>query len=480
MGRPHPVGGDRLNPPEPLSPQDATLLCATTPEVQLQIGALCRFEGAPLRGDDGALRVDDLRRHVESRLELIPRFRQRIVGVPSDLARPIWVDDEGFDLSRHVRVAEVPAPGGPAELRGFVAELLSRPIDAGHPLWDLWLLDGLDAGGPDAGDDVVVVLRVHHVVADGLSLLRAAIALLDFEPRAMPEDPRSPWSPSSVPGSLTLLGRGLTDRWRHQLSLAVDVTRGLLDPIGVVGAVRSVLGAVASPPRTAPRLDLTGRVGTRRDFVWTTVPLDPIVDLARSKGVTVNDVVLTMVARALRRSVGDVEADALRSRPPKVLVPVGDAVGGDGGNVFSFLVASLPVDDEDLDRTLDRIHSQMTERKASHQSDEVPVLFSAVDVVPVPLLRRIAPGVLARQPFVNLAVTNLPGSEAPLYLLGSRLRELQPIVTGVGNIACIIGVLSYCGELGVGITVDSDVVPDADGLLDAFVEASRELSSEPG
>ena len=171
---------------EPLSPEDATLLCATPPEAQLQIGALCCFEGGPLRDTDGGLRLDDLRDHVAACIHLIPRFRQRVRHVPFGLARPVWIDDVDFDLSRHIHDAVLPAPGGPAELRRFVADLLGRPLDPDHPLWDLWLIDGLDDG------NVAVVLRAHHVVADGLSLLRAATALLDFDADPSPDPPPDP------------------------------------------------------------------------------------------------------------------------------------------------------------------------------------------------------------------------------------------------------------------------------------------------
>lgn len=459
---------------EPLSPEDATLLCVTTPQAQLQIGALCRFEGASLRDADGTLRVDDLRAHVGSRLHLLPRFRQRLQPLPFELARPVWVDDTSFDLDRHLRIASLPAPGGAGELRRFLAELLGNPLDDSHPLWELWMVDGLDDG------DVAVILRVHHVVADGLSLLEAASALLDLEPDPRPEAPPPGWTPDPGPSCLGLIGGGLLERGRRQVDLVVDTTRQLIGRPGLLnGAVRSVLSTITPPLDVAPRVPLTGRVGTRRDFVWTSLPLGPLKDLAGARHVTLNDVVLTVVTGALRGVLGAEGAAALSDRPPKVLVPVGDTTGGEGGNAFSFMVTALPVHLDRPHLVLDRVHEDMQERKSSRQSADVLPLFSVVDVVPVPVLRRLAPEILVRQPFVNLAVTNLPGSPLPLYLLGSRLRELQPIVTGVGNIACIVGVLSYCDDLGVGITVDPDVVADPDAFLDALRASATELLDGP-
>lgn len=454
---------------EPVSQQDATLLCATGRRTQLQIGALCRFRGEPLRDDTGQPRLAELRDHVAGRLDLIPRFRKRIRGAPGGMSRPVWVDDERFDIGRHVRSATLPPPGGTEELRAFVAGLLSTPLDLEHPLWDMWLIDGLDDG------EMALVLRVHHVVADGLSLVHAALALLDLEP-GPPQTAAAPaWRPGPEPGPLTVAARGLWDRGAGQLRLGASLLRGLADPRGLLGAAGATLRTVTSPPRVAPRLPLTGRVGTRRDFSWATLPLAALQELARACEVTLNDVVLAAVTGALRRVVTPGTVEGAQDHPPKVLVPVGDTTQGAEGNAFSFLVTDLPLHLEDPRAVLDQVHRDMVERKASAQSREMHTLFSVIDVLPVPLLERLVPELLARQPFVNLAVTNVPGSAAPLYLLGSELLELAPIITGVGNIACIIGVLSYREQLGVGITVDPDVFAAGPALLAALLDSTREL-----
>lgn len=456
---------------QPVGPEDAVLLCATDPAAQLQIGALCFFEGAPLRDGDGRLRLHDLRRQVEARLHGSPRFRQRIAPVPLDAARPVWVDDEDFDITRHVHPAVLPAPGGPDQLRAFVDRLLSRPLDPSKPLWELWVVDGVEDGR------VAVVLRVHHAMADGLSLLEAALLMLDPE-RDAAQATAAPWRPHRPPGPVRLLWDSLADRRRHQLRLAGDAVRAAVDPRWIVGAARAAVGTAVSPPATAPSLALNGRVGARRDFVWASLPLRRLVAVARARGVTLNDVVLTVVTDALRHHLGPEVAAGFGRRPPRALVPVGaTAAAGSGGNAFSFVVTPLPVACGDPLEVLDRIHRDMVERKASAQSAATSSLFSIVDVVPLPVLRALGPQALARQPFVNLAVTNIPGSRDPVYLMGARMEELHPIVTGVGNIACIIGVLSYRHHLGVGITVDPDVVADPDGLLAEVVAAADRLAT---
>ncbi len=165
-----------------LRAQDATLLYAQDRRAPLLIGAVCHFEREPLVGPDGRLRIEDLRAHLSSRLHLVPRFRQRLALVPGDSGRPRWVDDTDFDIRNHAHTAELPTPGGPRELHAFVAELLAVPLDPRRPLWDLWILDGLD------GDRVAVVLVVSHVMADGLALLGFALALLDADPDAAARD----------------------------------------------------------------------------------------------------------------------------------------------------------------------------------------------------------------------------------------------------------------------------------------------------
>jgi WS/DGAT/MGAT family acyltransferase len=458
---------------EPVSPEDATLLCATGSRSQLQIGAVCFFEGAPLRDRQGELRIDDLRTHVESRLLLSPRYRKRIAPIPFDAARPVWVDDERFDITHHVRAATIPDPGGEDGLRRFLGDLLSQPLDTERPLWDTWVLDGLE------DDRIALVLRVHHVMADGISLLDAALLMLGTEPQTRPDEPSGPWRPEAAPHAAGLLWDGLATRRRHQLDILAHAARFALDPRRVLGAARSAIGAMTSPPTTAPSLPFNGRVGRRRDFLWTSLPMPELVALKRAEGVTLNDVVLAVVAEALRRQLGAEAAESLGAHAPRVLVPVGgaDSTADDGGNAFSFMVAGLPIAVPDPIERLRRIHHEMEERKASLQSSAALSLFSIVDLVPLPVLRWLAPEALTRQPFVNLAVTNVPGVKEDLYLLDARLEGVHPIVTGVGNLACIIGVLSYKDRLGVGITVDPDVVEDPDGLLEAIRESAADLTS---
>lgn len=456
---------------EPLSAADATLLYVSDPEAQLQIGAVCFFDAGPLRNHDGTLRLDDIRAHVNARLNQSPRFRQRLALIPFDAGRPMWLDDDHFDVAHHVKAATLPEPGGESALRRFVGELFSSPLDRSRPLWDAWFVDEVD------DDRVAFVLRVHHVLADGLSLFDAAMLLMDFEPRDHP-DVAVPWAPEAPPGDDRLLAEALVVRSRSQRDLALGALRPLasfLDPRRVPGLLRAIGGGITGGVQTAPALPLSGRVGRQRDVLWASLSMPDLQAVKRAAGTTLNDVVLAVVTGAVRRHLGDDRSDGLAEQPPRVLVPVGAPSDGESGNSFSVLVAELPVATADPFQRLAQIHADMMLRKQGAGSSMVSSLFSVVDVVPPPLLRRLGPVALSRQPFANLAVTNIPGSPVPMFLLGSQLQAVHPIITGIGNIALIIGVLSYGDELGVGITVDPDVVEDPDGLLEHIQASAAEL-----
>jgi WS/DGAT/MGAT family acyltransferase len=467
---------------EPLSAEDAALLYAEAPGTQLQIGALCFFEAGPLRDRRGRLRRAALRSHVWSRLGTLPRFRQRIAPVLGDVAAPMWVDDTDFDIARHTRWARLPADGGAAALRDLVGRLLAEPLDPDHPLWDLHVVEGIDSAACGFGDvDVIaVIVRAHHVMADGIALHAAATLLLDPAPHRY-RYRRHEWTPTPPPGRVALTASALAERLRRRAHLGLGVARALVDPRQTVRSTRRVAGAVGAvargAPRTAPKLTLTQPIGPRRAFSWTMVAMDDIVAIKQACGATVNDVVLAIVAGALRRRLEANDSFDAGDRPPRALVPVG-APGSDVTalrNRFSITTVSLPVHVDDPLERVRLVHAQVHSRAAETADSLMPHVFSIVDFVPPPILRTAAPRVLARQPWVNLAITNIPGSRAPLYLWESRMLALHPFVDVVGNLALIVGVLSYVDDLGVGITVDLDVVGDPGTFAAHLDDAAAEL-----
>jgi WS/DGAT/MGAT family acyltransferase len=449
---------------ERLRPQDATLWCVQAPDAPLQIGALCLFEGGPLRDDRGTLRLADLRRHVEARLAGLPRFRTRLASVAHDQGL-VWVDDPSFDIAHHVRVAAVPHPGGDAELRDLVSRLIEVPLDPSRPLWEIWLVEGV------AGDRVAVIPKVSHVMADGMAILEFALTLLDGDPGAPAGEPVGHWAPGPPPDERALVAAELVARTRLALEAVGGVARSLLRPDRILGGLGRLAGVASTTAGLAPRLPITAPVGPHRDFAWVRLPIEDLLRVKRAHGVTLNDVVLAVVAGGLRSYLQRHGAPV--DRAVRVIVPVSThvAAGAEIENRFSMMVAGLPVEVADPVERLAVVADEMGRRKAQAQADIGPVLFTIGGLVPPPLLRLAGPTLLAHQPFVNLAVTNLPGTREPMYLLGARMLELFPYVAVTGNIATIIGVLSYEDGLGVGVTVDADVVPDADALV-ADLEAS--------
>ena len=455
--------------------EDVALLCAEPDGAQLQIGALCFFDAAPLRDRRGRVRLAALRSHVASQLDAVPRFRQRIAPTWADLAAPVWVDDTDFDLARHTPLVTLPAPGGPAALRTFLDRLLSEPMDVAHPLWDIHVVDGYD-------DDVIaVVVRAHHVMADGLALYDAATLLLSAAP-SPPRRTASHWTPQPEPAAGRRNAIALLDRAGRRIALASAAIRQVLDPRRAVANARFAAQAVRSVPGArlpiAPSLAITGPVGTRRAFAWDTLPMSDIIAVKRACDATVNDVVLAIVTGALRAELDATDCFDPSGPEPRALVPIGstDRTDPEPGNRFSITSVALPVAVDDPLERVGLIHARMHQRPASPATSLLPHLFSVADLVPIPALRVMAPWALRRQPLVNLAVSNIPGSREPLYLGESRLLGLHPFITGVGNMALIVGVLSYADTLGVGITVDPDVAGDPARIVEHMRRSAIELA----
>lgn len=462
-----PVGHRTSAGYERVSSQDATLLCAESPEAPLQIGALCLFEAGPLLDAEGHVRIGDLRSHISDRLDAVPRFRQKLLTVPLAGGRPVWVDDTSFDIAHHVRVAALPPPGGRSELRAFMSSLLEVPLDHSRPLWEVWFVEGV------SGDRVAVVPKINHVMADGMAALEFALSVLDSGPEGRART-TEPWVARPTPGGVRVVAESIAEQGFRWVEMGLQAVWGLRRPDRLAGSAAALVRAVMRTVTPAPDLPVTRPVGPRRDFAWVPLPLAPLRGVARTHSVTLNDVVLSIVGRALGLYL---RADAVESGvQPRVLVPVSTHHGpGEVQNRFSMMIGSLPLLATDpLDR-LRLTHDEMEACKASGQTAIGPLLFGLIDLVPPALLRLAASVVLSRQPFVNLAVTNLPGSADEAYLLGSRLEEIFPFVTVTGNIALIIGVLSHAGTLGVGITVDADVVADLDRLAEGVRLAAEEL-----
>ncbi len=266
-------------------------------------------------------------------------------------------------------------------------------------------------------------------------------------------------------------------RSRHDVAALAGAAAAVTRPDRLFRDAAAIARGVAAMVGPAPALTISRPVGSSRDFAWLGLPLDDLHQVATREGTTLNDVVLSIVAAALEAHL-ELPRSGARTRGPHVLVPVSTHRLQDLdhlGNHFTMMITELPIGADDPVERLRSVHEATTRSKASGQTAVAPLLFAVTELLPVRLLRRLGPVLIRRQPFVNLAVTDMPGSPTPLYLLGAPLRELYPFISVTGNIGMIVGVLSYVDTLAVTVTVDAQIVPDLDGLMAAIASAADAL-----
>lgn len=407
--------------------------------VPMHVAALALLEAGPLLDAGGRVRLPEVREHVERRTRDVRRLRQ-LLARPGG-GRPVWLDDPVFDVSRHVRTRPVPPPGDEESLLRVCAGIDAVPLPRDRPLWELWLLPGLARGR------VGLLIRWHHVLADGLAALTLLAPLFD------PAPGRSPGAPDA-PGSL---GSGGGPPPEPAPARAPVHARGRA-PAGaaarLLGGAAQVRGALAEG--RAPALSINRPVGPRRRAALVRADLAAVRELAHRHGGTVNDVVLTAVAGGARRLLA---ARGELAGVPELKVSVAASVRapGDpaGGNRAGVRVVAVPVDEPDPVAGLRRIAATTAGQRA-----RPPYRPGGR------LAQRWMVRVMDRQRLVNVLLSNVRGPAAPLLFAGAPVRELFQLGAVQGNLALAVGVVSYAGTLGIDVVADADVVPD----LPVFVE----------
>jgi diacylglycerol O-acyltransferase / wax synthase len=427
----------------------------------MHIAALIILEGAPLLDQAGHLRMDVVRRNVERRLHLAPRLRQVLIAPRPGLGPPVWADAAGFDISEHIRARAVPPPGDEATLLGLCAELNERPLDRTRPLWEMWLLTGLPDG------NVGMLIRLHHVVADGVATIAMIGALFDASPDEQPPA-APPWVPGPPPG----LGQLLAGNVRQRARAVAGALQALLYPAGLVSRLVTVVRQIRQVTRDgrAPRVSLNRPVGGHRRLLLVRADLRRAHAVAHAHGGKINDVVLAAVAGGARRLL---EARG-ELRPGLVLkasvaVSVRDGAGErPTGNRVGVMIAPLPVTEADPVRRLEAIARATAERK--RQPPYQPAGR---------FLQRWMVRTMSGQRIVNLLVSNLAGPAAPLYFAGARALEVFQIGVVQGNITISVGVLSYAGRLNFDIVGDAGAAPDLPVFSDGLAGTLHELGLSP-
>ncbi len=449
-----------------LSSQDTSFLHFEDAVSHMHIGSVAILEGPPPA-------YDELERMVAAKLPQIPRYRQRVRFLPLALGRPVWVDDPHFQLRYHLRRTALPAPGGDVELRNLVARVMSNPLDRERPLWEMWIVEGLDE------DRWAILSKIHHCMVDGVSGAELMAAVLDEEPDPdLPEPP--PWTPERQPSSPELALRALTERAGSMLDPVKAIPSALSTPGRLAGeASETVQGllkyaGLASPP---PSSSLNGPIGPHRRWAWAHSTLDEVKEIRGSLGGTVNDVVLASIAggfRALLLSRGE-PAD----RVVRTLVPVSvrsDAERGTYNNRVSAIFADLPVDIEHPVERLSSIRMQMQRLKSSHEAVAGDVLVGLTGFAPAMLLSLgLRAATRMPQRAVNTVTTNVPGPQRTLYACGRRMVGAFPYVPLGAHVRVGVAIFSYDGGLNFGVTGDYDKAPDIEVLCQGIEDSVADL-----
>jgi diacylglycerol O-acyltransferase / wax synthase len=445
--------------PDRLTALDATFLhLEEGSAAHMHVASVMIFEGA-------APGLQELIDHVLSRLDLVPRYRQRLAYVPYGQGRPVWADDPHFNPRYHIRHTALPRPADDEALTHLAARLFSQRLDRSKPLWEIWLVQEL------SDERFALIAKAHHALVDGISGVDITTVLFDpaLEPPAA-RHPPAPWAAKPLPGRAKLLGEALLERATAPAEMARGARQLLRAPreaISKVGADLASIGTTTLAPikAPAPASPFNVDIGPHRRCAFLDADLAEFKAVKDSLGGTLNDVVLASVSLALGRYLRR-HGEPTDGLVLKAMVPVSvraDSERGALGNRVAAMWAPLPVGVKDPAQCLQQIATAMEDLKRSRQAVGAQVLTNLAGFAPPTILSQAA-RLQARQPFFNLVVTNVPGPQFPLYLLARRLRVLYPIVPLARRQALGIAVMSYDGHLGFGLLGDYDALPELDAI----------------
>jgi WS/DGAT/MGAT family acyltransferase len=457
---------------EHLSALDTSFLEFERSGTPMNVAVVAVLDGEPLIGPGGGLAVERIRDYVDSRLHLLPRYRQRL-GFTPIRRQPIWLDDHRFNLHYHLRHACIPRPGGEVELKEFAGQILSQPLDRSRPLWELWLVEGLRDGR------FAMLAKAHHCMVDGIAGVEILQALLRPSPDTHTEPPPR-WLPQPRPTFAQLL----VDESIQGARASLDMLLGLREVVErptkawetLVDSATAVRDAAEAGLRRVASTPLNDPIGSNRRIDWRALDLGAVRDLKSRLRGTVNDIVLAIVTGALRRFLRErrVPLEDLNFR---FVIPVNMRTEPDAAaNRVSAWFLTPPLAEPDPIRRFARIRAATQKLRQSKTAEGIGVFLRLADWTGSTLLTRTGTRLAARLHPYNLIVTNVPGPQFPLYLLGARVRELHPQVPLFENQGLGVAVLSYDGRVCFGIGGDWDLVPDLRHFVDAIQDAFTELT----
>jgi WS/DGAT/MGAT family acyltransferase len=459
--------------PDRLTGLDASFLSLEKAGAHMHVGSVLVFDGDPPE-------YQDLLDLIELRLHLVPRYRQKLAFPPLAQARPVWIDDPHFNVGYHVRHTALPAPAGEAELRKLAGRVFAQQLDRSKPLWEIWLVDRV-------GDDqFALVCKTHHALVDGISGVDIMAVLFDLEEDPPEREPGPSWYPRPEPSGTTLWADALIERASTPLD-ALRAAAGMFTaPREAGGQAARTLAGLASMAAAgaggAPPSPLNTRIGPHRRFAWVESDLGRFKAIKSALGGTVNDVVLAVVSGALRAHLERHGRDPGAQAELKAMVPVSvrtEDQRGELGNMVAAIYAPLPVGLADPLERFRAVHEALGDLKSSAQAIGAERLTQLAGFAAPTILDQAA-RLQARQRLFNVTVTNVPGPQLPLYVLGRKLSAFYPMVPLVLNTALGIAIMSYDGKLFFGLLGDYDAMADLDQLADDLKSAIDELSAAAG
>ena len=477
-----------------LTSLDAQFLAIETARTYGHVGGLAIYD--PSTAPGGEVTGEDVRRTVADRLHMLPPFSWRLVEVPLGLDHPYWIEDPDFDLDFHIRETGIAPPGTDHQLADQIARIFARPLDRARPLWELWVIRGLDGGR------VAMLTKIHHAVVDGVSGAEILGVLLDLSPegRELPE--RTARRPERVPSQLEMLGRGMLGLPRQQLRALrtlpktvpniADIPGAAMLPGGprLVKAAARLRGALpgvepdpsilGAPAARAPRTRFNRKISPHRRFAFGSLPLDDVKAVKNELGVKVNDVVVALSATAVRNWL--IERGELPEEPLVAMIPISirtEEQQGTYGNRVSMMAVQLPTNESDPERRLMRCHELLVGAKEHHKALPADLLTDATAFIPPAVnarASRVTASIMGRlRTPLNLVISNVPGPRVPLYCAGAELQANYPVSAILDGVGLNITVMSYRDNVDFGVIGDRDQIGDAWELMHDLREALDEL-----
>jgi WS/DGAT/MGAT family acyltransferase len=460
---------------EPLSYLDSSFLALESRTSHMHVAGVALFDASPLKGDDGGIDIERIRAHVKSKLQYIPRYRQRLEWVPYD-RRPVWVDDAEFTFDYHVRHTSLPRPGSEQQLKDLAGRIVSTKLDRTKPLWEMWVIEGM------SDDRFALIVKIHHCMIDGLSGVDLTTILLNVIPDGAIEDAPE-WKPRPAPTPTQLavseaarFTRRLIDGLSSFSEKAKDglkISERTLDKS--IAALTSLRSGWLTPSGRTP---LNPDIGPNRRFDWTEMDLGEVKEVKNALGGSVNDVVLAVATGAIRRFLIDDRGFDPTGAEFRAMNPVStrsaDQMGKLGNQIAMWLV-ELPIGEDDPTTRYNLIKERTRNLKDTNQALGAATIVELSSGTPITLLS-LANRVVGSKirPF-NITVTNIPGPQFPMYLLESQMQGNYPMVPLWAQHGIGLALFSYNGKLQWGVQADYQTLPDSDALISVIQSSFQEL-----